>query len=111
MNQNGERHFAEAVRRILEARDNQAIDLDLAKLWALQELPQELSELTALQSLDLSECKGVSDLTPLAGLTGLQSLNLWSCSSVSDLTPLAGLTGLPPSPAHRYAEGQTVGSS
>ena len=53
-----------------------------------------LTGLTALQSLRLYRCKGVSDLSPLARLTALQSLSLSDCEGLSDLTLFAGLTAL-----------------
>jgi internalin A len=46
-----------------------------------------------LQNLDLRICKGVNNLTPLAGLHELQNLILWG-TSVADLIPLAELPGL-----------------
>src|SRR5213078_2078969 len=80
------KQFAEAQRRIEEAREAGATELDLADLPKLAALP-DLAGLTALQSLDLSATQ-VSDLAPLAGLTALQSLDL-SRTQVSDLAPLA----------------------
>ena len=59
-------------------------------LWALR----QTGRLTGLQTLNLSRCKALTDLTPLAGLTSLQTLNLSFCTALTDVTPLAGLTGL-----------------
>jgi internalin A len=81
--------YQEALRRIKEAE----VELDLGGL-ALNRLPRELASLTSLQSLDLSECKQLSDLSPLASLTSLQGLNLYRCEQLSDLSPLASLTSL-----------------
>jgi hypothetical protein len=57
-----------------------------------------LADLTALTSLDLSNCEEVSDaeLHALAGLTTLTSLNLAKCDQVSDdgFCALVGLTNL-----------------
>jgi Leucine-rich repeat (LRR) protein len=75
--------FATAQRLIEEAREVDAIRLDLTDLPKLATLPPELAGLTAVQSLDLAET-AVSDLAPLAGLTALQSLDLRDMQ-VSDL--------------------------
>ena len=99
-----------ALERIAaEARDRTGF-LDLSQL-GLTELPEALSALTALQSLDCSRtqvsdlgpltalqslyCNGtqVSDLGPLAALTALKSLDC-GVTQVSDLGPLAALTAL-----------------
>jgi esterase/lipase superfamily enzyme/Leucine-rich repeat (LRR) protein len=86
--------YTEALRRINEAEDTGATVLDLSDLDS-RRLPHELTLLTALQSLNLSGCKQLSDISPLAGLTALQSLNLSGCKQLSgDLSPLAGLTAL-----------------
>jgi internalin A len=53
-----------------------------------------LARLTGLRWLYLNGCTALGDLTPLAGLTGLQQLELNNCTGLRDLTPLAGLTGL-----------------
>jgi hypothetical protein len=50
-----------------------------------------LKRLTSLQSLALSECRQLSDLSQLASLT---KLNLSYCEQLSDLSSLAGLTSL-----------------
>jgi internalin A len=47
-----------------------------------------------LQQLDLTGCRALTNLTPLAGLTGLQQLNLTACSALTNLTLLAVLQGL-----------------
>ena len=82
--------YAEAERRIAEARENGQKELDL-EIPGLTKIPP-LAGLTTLQSLNLMSTK-VSDLSPLPGLTALQSLDLRS-TQVSDLSPLAGLTAL-----------------
>lgn len=67
--------YAEASRRICEAKDTGATSLDLSHLKLLI-LPQELERLKSLQTLNLSNCEGLlSDLSPLAGLTSLQTLD------------------------------------
>jgi Leucine Rich repeats (2 copies) len=61
----------------------------------LKRLPPELERLSSLQTLDLSWCGQLSDLSPLAGLSSLQTLNLFGCGQLSgDLSPLAGLSSL-----------------
>jgi internalin A len=52
-----------------------------------------LARLKQLQTLNLSGCEDVTDVTPLAGILGLQDLDL-SCTGVTDLSPLAGLQAL-----------------
>jgi Leucine-rich repeat (LRR) protein len=100
-----EEAYEEALRRIREAEETGAPELDLSgwsqttqentDLETLNRLPPELERLTSLQSFDLSGCAQLSDLSPLAGLTSLQSLNLSWCTQLSgDLSPLAVLTSL-----------------
>ena len=79
--------FATAQRRIQETRDSGATRLDLSDLSKLTQLPLDVADLIALQSLNLRNTQ-VSDLAPLAALTSLQSLVL-SFNQVSDLAPLA----------------------
>jgi Leucine-rich repeat (LRR) protein len=67
--------------------------LDLSDCKSLSDLIP-LSGLTNLSTLDLSRCESLSDLTPLTGLTNLSTLDLYYCKSLSDLSPLAGLTNL-----------------
>ncbi|RTK98689.1 MAG: hypothetical protein EKK65_10495, partial [Lysobacterales bacterium] len=85
------RDAAEAMRRIAACEGG---ELDLSGLKHLEALPAELARLTGLQSLDLSECESLTDVSVLAGLTGLQSLDLSWCPSLTDVSVLAGLTGL-----------------
>jgi Leucine-rich repeat (LRR) protein len=101
-----EEAYEESLRRICEAEQTGALELDLcgwnqttqkySELASLNRLPPELKRLTSLQSLDLSLCWQLSgDLSPLAGLTSLQSLDLSGCEQLSgDLSPLAGLASL-----------------
>jgi internalin A len=100
-----EKAYEEALRRIREAEETGALELDLSGwnettqkssgLETLNQLPPELTHLTSLQSLDLSVCEQLTgDLSPLAGLTSLQSLSLVGCKQLSDLSPLASLTKL-----------------
>ena len=82
-----EEAYEEALRRIREAEETGALELDLSGwnqtaqeysgLETLNRLPPELERLTSLQSLNLAGCQQLSgDLSPLASLTSLQSLNL-----------------------------------
>src|ERR1700686_666720 len=90
-----EEAYEEALRRIREAEETGALELDLSGLSALNRLPRELTNLPSLQSLNLFFCEELSgDLSPLAGLTSLQTLNLMGCTQLSDLSPLASLTSL-----------------
>lgn len=67
-----EEAYAEILRRIREAKETGAVVLILGELSALNRLPRELGRLTSLETLDLSHCEQLSDLSPLAGLTSLQ---------------------------------------
>jgi internalin A len=91
-----EEAYQEALRRIREAEETGALELDLRGLKMLDRLPPELANLTSLQSLDLHLCMQLSgDLSPLAGFPSLQSLNLRGCKQLTgDLSPLAGFTSL-----------------
>ena len=89
-----EEAYEEALRRIREAEKTGAIELDL-RLSDLIRLPPDLKRLTSLQSLKLERCRRLSgDLTSLACLTFLQTLDLSYCEQISDLSPLAGLMSL-----------------
>ena len=66
--------------------------LNLSYCRQLHDL-QPLAALTALQSLDLSYCEQLQDLQPLAALTALRSLDAFGCE-LQDLQPLAALTAL-----------------
>jgi Leucine-rich repeat (LRR) protein len=79
--------FAEAERRVKEARETDDTSLDLG-IANLERIPS-LQGLTALNTLGLNGTR-VSDLTPLSALNGLIELRLGS-TQVSDLTPLGGL--------------------
>ena len=73
--------YDEALRRIREAEETGAVELDLSEL-TLNRLPRELARLTSLQSLNLAECWQLSgNLSPLARLTSLRSLGLDQCMS------------------------------
>jgi Leucine-rich repeat (LRR) protein len=95
--------YEEALRRIRDAKETGALHLDLrglkddggyTALYFLNRLPTELAGLGLLQSLDLSNCDQLSDLSPLAGLASLHSLDLIGCTQLSDIFPLAGLINL-----------------
>jgi internalin A len=102
-----EEAYEEALRRIREAEETGAIELDLSGLKegktgaleytgleTLTRLPPELERLTALQSLNLAGCRQLTDLSQLASLSSLQSLNIFGCDQLTDLSPLASLTSL-----------------
>jgi internalin A len=99
-----EEAYEEALRRICEAEKTVDVELDLSgwnktakkfnELYKLNRLPPELGRLTKIQSLDLSWCGQLSDISPLAALTFLRSLNLASGEMLEDLSPLAHLTSL-----------------
>ena len=81
-----EEDYEEALRCIREAKETGALELDLS-LLALNRLPPELERLTSLQSLDLSWCGQLSDISSLASLTSLQSLDLSGCRQLSATFP------------------------
>jgi hypothetical protein len=56
-----ENHYEEALRRIREAEENGALELNFSGLFELSRLPPELERLTFLQRLDLSACFCLSD--------------------------------------------------
>jgi hypothetical protein len=87
--------YEEALRRIREAEETGALELDLSGL-ELNRIPRELERFTSLQSLNLCRCyQLIGDLSPLASLTSLQSLDLGGCYQLSgNLSPLARLTSL-----------------
>ena len=73
-----EQAFAEAQRRIAEAKASGAAKLDLSEpkaLKTLKALPPEIAGLSALRHLELFDMD-VTDLGPLAGMTGLQRLQI-----------------------------------
>ncbi len=53
-----------------------------------------LKGLTALQTLDLSDCTALKNLDALKGLTFLQMLNLSGCRALKDVDALRSLTAL-----------------
>jgi Leucine-rich repeat (LRR) protein len=87
---------AKALGRIQEAERTRSDQLDLSDLVFLERLPHELNRLSSLQTLDISGCRRLNDISPLAGLTSLQSLKFFGSKEVcgSDLSPLAGLVSL-----------------
>jgi hypothetical protein len=79
-----ERDYQEALRRVQEAERTEAVEVDLSGLLHLTRLPlEELKQLNPLQGLNLSGCRQLSAMSPLAELTGLQSLSLEWCSVAS----------------------------
>jgi hypothetical protein len=104
--------YEEALRRIREAEETEAVELDLSGL-KLHRLPPELGRLTSLQSLELTWCNQLRGdlpggfepdrygprsrevarlLSPLADLTALQVISFHECGQL--LSPLADLTSL-----------------
>ena len=73
----------DAERRISEALASNATELDLSGL-ALDRLPASLTQLAALEQLNLSRCTQLTDLSFLAQLPALQQLNLWGCTQLGD---------------------------
>ncbi len=107
-----EEAYAEARRRIAEARATRAEMLDLGDL-GLKKLPRELGDLLHLRVLMLGRWRlvaegeswgwewdsdrpipALSDVSPLAGLANLTTLDLSRCPALSDVSPLAGLANL-----------------
>ncbi|MBV8278826.1 MAG: hypothetical protein JO170_26695 [Verrucomicrobia bacterium] len=91
-----EQAYAEALRRVDEAKATGATSLDLSSLDFFSGDLRSLGELKSFQSLDLSGCKQLSgDLSSLAELKSLQSLDLSGGFRPSgDLSSLAGLKSL-----------------
>ncbi len=104
--------YSEAQRRIQAARLSGQHWLDLGDISGLEQIPDEIAELTALRELGLGTrvydqdkntwgweidrwlaARPLADLSPLAGLIALQTLDVRG-SPVSDLTPLVGLSAL-----------------
>jgi internalin A len=90
-----ERHAAhnEALQRIRLAHKSGAGELSLADL-ALERLPEELSDLTVLTTLQVDGCLELKDLSALRPCTRLAVLDLRACPQVMDLNPLRGLHAL-----------------
>jgi Leucine-rich repeat (LRR) protein len=60
--------------------------LDLGGCTGLQQLPEGIGQLTALSSLELGGCRGLFQLPEGIGqLTALSSLDLHGCSSLKQL--------------------------
>jgi|GEM_PF-1281696 len=53
-----------------------------------------LKKLGNITALDISGCTGITDIRPLASLTGLTALDMNRCAQIMDLTPLSQLAGL-----------------
>jgi hypothetical protein len=84
--------FAEARKKIADAKATGATELNLSNDPALTRLPEEITDLAALRVLHLHNTQ-VAGLAPLTGLANLQTLTL-SSTQVADIAPLAGLTAL-----------------
>ena len=67
--------------------------LNLSGCWQITDL-SVLAKLTALQSLDLSECKQITDLSVLKYLSNMRSLNLRYTHALTNKIPLAQLSKL-----------------
>ncbi len=80
-----EQAYKIAQGRIAEAARDEASYLDLS-IDDLTTLPPEISNLTALEALDLDYTQ-ISDITPIANLTALQALFLMK-TQVQDLRPI-----------------------
>ena len=90
-----ERHAAynEALQRIHLAGKIGSGELSLANL-ALEVLPKELGNLTALTTLRVDGCRELKDISSLRLCTRLTVLDLRGCPQVTDLSPLRGLRAL-----------------
>jgi internalin A len=65
---------------------------DLQRAWKAASISRQ--ELRHAETLDLSACSSLSDITPLRVLRALKFLNLTGCTSVSDISVLSGLASL-----------------
>jgi internalin A len=88
-----ESSYREAERLIAEARSSGAKHLALDSL-RIVDLPESIGSLAQLESLDLSQCLWLTDISPLSRLTALQSLDLSWCSQIADIATLQKLTAL-----------------
>ena len=79
------------IRRVKQTGET-TLDLSHERYRALDQIPQDIATLPALQEFSLNHT-AVSDLAPLATLTALHTLSLGH-TAVSDLAPLATLTAL-----------------
>jgi hypothetical protein len=86
--------YKEAQRLIAEAKASGATELDFStpKTRALTALPPELSNLTALTTLNLMDTQ-VTDLSPVTPLTALATLILHG-TRVTDLSPITNIAAL-----------------
>jgi len=67
-------------------------DGDLVKSWRAGSISKQ--ELKAVESLDLSGCGNLADLSPLISLPRLRTLILRDCTGVTDLSPIGRLKNL-----------------
>ena len=90
-----EEAYEEALRRIREAEETGAVELDLS-ISELNRIPLELKRLISLQLLNFFYCFRLSgDLSPLASLTSLQTLSFIGCKEAQRSFP-AGQPHLTP---------------
>ncbi|MGA4604680.1 leucine-rich repeat domain-containing protein [Pseudoalteromonas maricaloris] len=83
-----------ALERIQKAHDNGNDALDLSNL-RLRSIPKEINCLAGqLNTLDISSCSGLFDITHIADLTELTELMLQRNRQLSDLSPLLSLQQL-----------------
>jgi Leucine-rich repeat (LRR) protein len=83
---------AKAEIELVRAKGGGSLDLSGEAYNALIWLPDSITQLTALTTLDLSDTQ-INDLTPIAQLNALKGLRLGN-TQVSDLTPIAQLNTL-----------------
>jgi internalin A len=69
--------------------------LMVLSLWGRESF-SDLSFLAGmnLDSLHITCCAGVTDLSPLAKMERLECLNLYKCTGITDISPLASVRGL-----------------
>ena len=91
------------MRRISMARQNIISVPDLSELTTLISLElsncplsdvSNVARLTNLKTLDLSWCAALSDLSALGTMTALSALKLSDCGALSDVSGLAGMNNL-----------------
>ncbi|WP_456387198.1 leucine-rich repeat domain-containing protein [Profundibacter sp.] len=86
--------YKEAERLIAEAKESgdNTLSFGTDEAYALKSLPPEISHITGLQTLDLSETQ-ITDLAPIASMRGVTELYLKN-TPISDLTPIADMADI-----------------